>query len=147
MSGDLRTLARNCERRAKAIERNANDCKIEAASQMLEYLVDATPVDTSKALSNWQVGVGRPVSAEIEAHVRGEAGSTADASAAVALANGLGQIRRAKPGQPVYLSNLVPYIRRLNNGWSKQAPAGFIDGAIEIGRMVVRSVQFVRLRK
>lgn len=147
MANDLRTLARNCERRARDIELNANECKIEAASQMLEYLVNTTPVDTSKALSNWQVGVGQPVSSEIGPHVPGEAGSTVDASSAAALAIGLERLRRAKPGQPVYLSNLVPYIRRLNNGWSQQAPAGFIDGALEIGRMFVRTVRFVRLRK
>lgn len=31
----------------------------------------------------------------------------------------------------VYLHNSVPYIRRLENGWSQQAPAGFVDRAVQ----------------
>ena len=39
-------------------------------------------------------------------------------------------------GMPVgirkaYLSNPVPYMERLNKGWSRQAPAGWIDAALQ----------------
>lgn len=30
----------------------------------------------------------------------------------------------------IYISNNVPYIQRLNDGWSTQAPIGFIDAII-----------------
>jgi hypothetical protein len=35
---------------------------------------------------------------------------------------------------PTYISNSLPYARRLNHGWSKQAPSGFVQRAVERAR-------------
>lgn len=37
------------------------------------------------------------------------------------------------------ITNSVPYIGRLNNGWSQQAPAGFVRAAIQFGVNATRS--------
>lgn len=42
----------------------------------------------------------------------------------------VGAIETVVPGQFASIVNPVPYMERLNNGWSRQAPAGFIDQAI-----------------
>lgn len=147
MKRDLLFLAERLEKRAETIGEVGHEKKVEAASAMLKMLVEVTPVDESTALSNWQVGVGRPVGSEIPPYVRGSKGSTAGASRSAAIAEGLERIKNSQPGQPIYLSNLVPYIRRLNQGWSAQAPAGFVDRALMLGREIVRTVRFVRLRK
>lgn len=147
MSRDLRSLADSLEKRASKIGEVGHERKVEAASAMLQMLVDVTPVDESTALSNWQVGVGRPANAELPPYVRGSKGSTAGASRSAAIAEGLERIKKSQPGQPIYLSNLVPYIRRLNQGWSAQAPAGFVDRALMLGREIIRTARFVRLRK
>lgn len=147
MTKTLLDLAERLEAKADAIKEDTNDAKIGAATAMLDYLIDATPVDESTAESNWQIGVGRPVMSEIPAYAVGKAGSTAGISAAAAKAAGREALKSVRPGQAVYLSNLLPYIRRLNAGSSKQAPAGFVEGAIVIGRQFIDTVKFVRLRK
>lgn len=147
MSRNLLSLAKSLEKRATKIGEVGHEKKVEAASEMLKMLVEITPVDESTALSNWQVGVGRPVNSEVPPYVKGSKGSTAGASRSAAIAEGLERIKNSQPGQPIYLSNLVPYIRRLNQGWSKQAPAGFVDRALMLGREIVRTARFVRLRK
>jgi hypothetical protein len=34
----------------------------------------------------------------------------------------------------IFISNNLPYIRRLNDGWSQQAPAGYVDSALTIAK-------------
>lgn len=145
---NLLDLAKRLEKRAASISTDANEVKKATALKMVDYLIDETPVDTSNALSNWQVGLGRPVGYEPRGpFVRGDAGSSAAASRAAAKEAARGLIAAAKPGQPIYLSNVTAYIRRLNDGWSKQHPGGFIEAAILLGRKFVNSVKLVRLRK
>lgn len=38
---------------------------------------------------------------------------------------------RVKAGDTLYLANSTPYIKRLNEGWSKQAPARFVEMTVE----------------
>lgn len=143
----LLDLAKRCEEIKVTASQSGNELKIQAATKMLEYLVRETPVDTSEALSNWQIGVGRPVNSELPPYAKGKFGSTRGTSQGAAIHVGTQKLLTAKPGQAVYLSNLVPYIRRLNNGYSKQHPGGFVEAAILIGRNFVKSVKLVRLRK
>lgn len=42
-------------------------------------------------------------------------------------------VAKYKLADTIYISNALPYIRRLNDGWSTQAPAGFIDAAVQVG--------------
>jgi hypothetical protein len=49
-------------------------------------------------------------------------------------------ILTAQAGDLVYLSNTAPYIRRLEYGWSKQAPAGFIRLALAAGQQIADEV-------
>ncbi len=75
-----------------------------------------TPVDTGHARRNWIMSVGSPDTVE-----RGQGGD--DGRAAVmawSLADG-----------PLYVNNNAPYILRLNDGHSKQQPAGFIERSID----------------
>jgi hypothetical protein len=86
-------------------------------------LVEGTPVDTGWARSNWLPSVGTP-----RAETVGEPGSL-NAGAA-----DLGKLEVADWGianGPIYITNNVPYIQRLNAGSSKQAPAGFVESAIQ----------------
>lgn len=144
---NLLDLASRLRSTTKTIDEAGNLRKKKAALAMVKYLVNETPVDTSQALSNWQVGLGRPVMAEIGPHVPGTAGSSAGASRAAAIAAAEATLAQAKPGQPVYLSNLLPYIRALNNGSSKQHPGGFVEASIIIGRKANLDTKLIRLRK
>lgn len=69
------------------------------------------------AKKNWQVTINRPPTNEIE----GE-----DRSGRSALTAGTRTIRNIKEPVLAYISNRVPYIQRLEEGWSKQKPRGFV---------------------
>ena len=46
-----------------------------------------------------------------------------------------------KDDLPAFITNNLPYIKRLNEGWSKQAPAHFIEQVIaDMGGIVEASV-------
>lgn len=112
--------------------------------RMLTYLIDATPVDTSKALSNWRIAVaGTSYGAEpIEPFFPGVAGSTARASARAAIDAATQALKGAQPGKALAIINTVPYIHRLNEGWSSQSPGGFIERAVLVGRRAVKEYNF-----
>lgn len=99
-----------------------------------------TPVDTGHARANWVPSIGDPFGAEVDSESAYEAG------VAAVLGYELGD-------GAAWVSNNVPYILMLNDGWSKQRPAGFVEICIaetlleaeqkfgELGRRVSSSIQ------
>ena len=98
-----------------------------------------TPVDTSRAQSNWQLDEhkegGRyffdpPVRDVRHGHKRGPAFVKVARDAKRErdrLDRSRALIRGDKTIKPVYILNLTPYMDALNKGSSRQAPAGFIE--------------------
>jgi hypothetical protein len=142
MARNLLDLANSLEKRAKEIDKRVNIIAIKVAMNLLENLVWRTPVDTSRALSNWQVSFDTPNLASIEPYVPGYLGYTQQASASEAINVGNMILKQKKPGQVIYISNAVPYIGDLNRGSSKQAPAGIVDGAMMIARRYMPTVKY-----
>lgn len=130
----LLDLANRLEKVATKLDETASDAAVKVASEILKDLLNVTPVDTSKALSNWQIGLGSPPDARLKPYFPGLGGSTQEASANAALKAGLDVLKGKKAGVTIYITNNLPYIRRLNDGYSKQAPAGFVERAVLIGR-------------
>lgn len=134
MARNLNDLAKSLEAKAKRIEVAASEVAVKVAAQLLDSLVWRTPVDTSAALSNWQISFDSPLGSFIQPYVPGYLGYTQSASASEAIATGLAKLKDKKPGQVIYIVNNTPYIRGLNAGTSKQAPAGFVEGSVMIVR-------------
>lgn len=132
----LRQLAARLNALADDADDIADEAKARYAIEIVRALLPATPVDTSRALSNWRVGTG--VSAAIPPHVAGEMGSTERASTSIALAEAEAAIRANRAADTLVIFNAVPYIRKLNEGSSRQAPAGFIEKAVLAGRLAAR---------
>lgn len=88
-----------------------------------------TPVDTGWARANWLVNIGTPFLQPFGTRDQAEAAGWRSGAPPTA---GLGQgtIATYKLGPPVFISNNVPYITRLNDGSSSQAPRGFVQAAI-----------------
>ena len=77
-----------------------------------------TPVDTGHARANWVPSIGQPHSGEVQ-------GDGAHAA-------GVGQVVGYTLDRgPLFVSNNVPYIQQLNYGHSKQAPALFVESAVD----------------
>lgn len=90
--------------------------------EVVAELVETTPVDTGWARANWVPRIGQPVAGPSGTR---EAVSTADQS------QGLASLAGYKIEQgAIYVTNHVPYIKALNNGHSKQAPAGFVEESV-----------------
>lgn len=129
--------------RMKYIEKRLGETEGAAAvaSAILKELVYSTPVDTSLAASNWQIGIGSPADSLIPPYVVGSKGSSAAASRAAAYNEGIAKLATRKPGETVYISNTTPYIKQLDQGTSTQAPQGMTERALLIGRTLLGKVR------
>ena len=101
--------------------------EINQAKKALVLAVDAnlraapseggTPVDTGHARANNVPGVGPPLGIEVY-------GDSAHAAGVVAVMS-------SELEDDLYEANAVPYFARLNLGSSTQAPAGFVEAAVD----------------
>jgi hypothetical protein len=137
--GTLKGLAARMNARADDLDEEASAAAVSVALTIVGSLAFDTPVDTSKAISGWQIGLGSPVPTQRGAFFPGERGSTFRASAQATVADARNVLANKVPGQPIYISNPLPYIRRLNAGWSKQHPGAFVEAAVMRGREHLRS--------
>lgn len=97
-------------------------------SELVDNPPQGTPVDTGWASVNWWPSVGTPATGNTGRPDEGSAGSRASQQAA-----GVTQVLSyTLSTAPIYITNNVPYINRLNNGWSQQSPAGFVDRAVQV---------------
>ncbi len=113
----------------------------EVAKEILETLVDNTPVDTSQALSNWQVSVGGPVSSMRAAFVVGSKGSTRSISASATKVDGNQRVEAFTLGTPIHITNNLSYIQGLNDGTISRQPSGFVQKAMLVGRNHLSTVK------
>jgi len=143
VAGTLLDLAERMESLAGALPEASVSPGNVAALAMLRNLVSVTPVDTSRALSNWQIGLGRPFMFNLPAYAPGSRGSTESQSADQTMKTAEYLLSFRKPGQTIYLSNNAPYIRKLNDGSSRQAAAGFIERAVVVGQKAAANVRLL----
>lgn len=118
---------------------NANDIVKGAARSFMKRVIDETPVDTGKAVSNWKVGLGYEPHGIEQSAVPGKGGSTAAPNRERAYLLASTRISARVTGQTIYVVNNAEYIDRLNNGYSDQAPGGFIDQAVADTNAYLRS--------
>lgn len=138
MAKNLRSLRPFLASEAKRVENAANERVIRASMAMVVVLVRNTPVDTSKALSNWVVGLEKVDPSYIGPWVPGVAGSTRQTSGDAAIIMAHLILRDKRPGVPVFISNAAPYIVRLNSGDHSAQPGGFVARAMIVGRAEIR---------
>lgn len=113
------------------LDRAIGDRVIEIAlgvhAELVENPPAGTPVDTSWASVNWWPALGTPATGnsgpvgEVNSRQSGQSQGVASV-AAFDFAQALS----------IWITNGVPYIGRLNDGWSQQSPAGFVEDAIEV---------------
>lgn len=140
MFNDLAFLARRLNQIAATVERRAPLVVRHIVTAMAPVLVYATPVDTSRARANWQPGI-----AQIPQGVLfGEpsAPPSPDYGGRAAVSAILGSVASYPGGSYFAIANNVPYIQRLNRGWSAQAPAAFVQQSVAVG---IRSLRRFRI--
>lgn len=101
---------------------------IQLSLEVTANLIETTPVDLGWARANWVPTIGQPYEQNV-----GYANDSADVgSARQKQTAGKVALRGYKLTKgPIFVSNNVPYIQVLNEGSSTQAPAGFVQMAIQ----------------
>lgn len=107
---------------AQEISRNISQQTRAVALHVLTGVVMRTPVDTGRARGNWNTAIGGP-SGRVDMNARDPAG-------AGSVARGAAVIATHREFQQIVLDNNLPYIGRLNDGWSKQAPRMYVEQVI-----------------
>lgn len=87
-------------------------------------LIGETPVRFGWARANWVPSIGDPFVGPAGSPESLDQGAQAQGIAEVAATY------RLSDG-PIWITNFVPYIGRLNEGHSRQAPAGYVDKIID----------------
>jgi hypothetical protein len=88
--------------------------------ELFGQVIKMTPVDTGRARGNWQCTVGSPATDETDRLDKVGSSVMSEVTQTV-----------PKAGSVVWLSNNVPYIRKLEYGSSTQAPGGMVRIAIQ----------------
>lgn len=98
-----------------------------------QRLVLQTPVDTGEARGSWQVSVNKPIKSDTDSQ---------DKTGSLTLSQSRAIIESSKTitYPTFYIRSNKPYIERLNNGYSAQAPANFVDKSITEGLNDVQSI-------
>lgn len=111
---DLKNFGDNALEKANVIKRKG-------ALEIFTRVVLETPVKSGRARGNWQCSTGSEKTDELD---------TSDQNRAIPEISNV--VMRSELKDVIFLSNNVPYIGRLNDGYSKQAPSGFIEKAIAL---------------
>ena len=95
--------------------------------ELFGSVIKDTPVDTGRARGNWQTSMDSPATGETDR--KGEGPALAEVSQ---------QAASFGAGKVIYLSNGLPYILRLEYGWSKQQPGGMARKNVARIQSIVR---------
>jgi hypothetical protein len=140
------SFERDMQRVEQGLNDGVNKLIVETALAILQTVVLATPVGDpnlwkpnksgtprkpppgyagGRARGNWQVSIGSE-----ETNVK----EVRDKGGFATVSEGKTELKRFRPPwKKIFISNNVPYAQRLNDGHSKQAPAGFVERAVQAG--------------
>lgn len=110
---------------AKFVEKAKGNCDLvvrKVALEMFKRVIQKSPVDTGRFKSNWQAAIGSIPGGTITPEVDKKGYYNFGPAVAAVNAKAL----QAKAGDVIYLVNNVHYARRLEYGWSMQAPNGMV---------------------
>lgn len=142
----FKSLGAAIGRYGKTIEEQTNRVVIEVAIDVAHNVIRSTPVDTGRARSNWVPKVGSPPSHTRNPFAPGRhLGIGENGNARAALTNAQTVFATRKPGGgALYLKNNLPYIARLNEGYSKQAPSGFVQSSIATALTIITKQKLLK---
>lgn len=89
--------------------------------RVLSGVVMRTPVDTGRARANWQTSLGQGSGQPLDAE---------DTAGGATIAKGAAVIGQQRGFTPIHLENNVPYIGKLEDGSSTQAPDGMVSNTL-----------------
>jgi hypothetical protein len=121
---DLRKFERKTTRKMTQVGRKV-------ALELFGRVILKTPVDTGRARANWQVTIGTTANGTVEIDDKSGGATMSAATAASAGFNA---------GDTIYLTNNLPYILKLEEGSSQQAPAGMVALTVQEFAAIVKQI-------
>ena len=137
----LGQFARNMRARAWSVETNVVDLKRVVASNVLQAVVTATPIDTGQARFNWNVGFNSP---NYDTDMSGFKDYTRRGAWMMKMSASVAILARASQKDVIYISNALPYILDLNAGKSPQAPPGYVKIAALVAAREIAARRIIR---
>lgn len=121
----------------------STDLVKKAALAINQTLVFSTPVDTGRARGNWVIGIDSPNSTinfkEVSKISKNSSSITKDT-----IENNKKKINSfSSSNKSIFISNNLPYIGRLNDGYSAQAPSGFVEKAVQSGINAIKNEELL----
>lgn len=126
-----RSFAKKMRAFANDVPKQVNEIKKQAVQEIVLTVVPATPVRTGQARSNYFTTNGGANTSALAFGPFTKDGYQSVNRMRVAL-------QGAKPGIAMHVTNNLPYIGRLNDGYSAQAPANFVQIAIASAQAIIR---------
>jgi hypothetical protein len=159
MAKDLAYLSALMYRVGAAVQADVTNLQNGIAVSVHEFVEQATPVDVGTARSNWIVRLGNSFDFIYNAfsphasrwhkpyaNPGSDRSETENIEAARRQADAV--LRGNTKGEPIYITNNLPYIAALNAGHSKQAPAGFVQSSVLSGtRSAVTLFRFTNIER
>ncbi len=124
MATDFEGLGRRLETVASQIAEGTEKLMSEIISEIGKAIVTATPVDTGFARANWRPSLNAPATSPV---------SFLDPTGTATISKINTIAKQWRLGEQAFITNQAPYIGRLNQGSSPQAPADFVRTAVERG--------------
>lgn len=138
---DLREVAKRVRIRARYVTKFSDDLTKSVALAIVENLVSDTPVKTGRAVTNWRTSLKKPSYPVLFAY------PDKPPSVEWARDRAMEEARQVVAGysgrKSIWITNSVSYIHDLNEGTSTQAPPGFIEMAVQRGRIAIQRAKMV----
>lgn len=141
--------SRRMKLRAEAIQKGVDQYQRNIANNVLVKVADGTPFDTGNARFNWQTSLDSKIGYSIRSPyfsppISPRGGYKGAPAAGYAAARGFPVIASFNNGQhsSIHITNNLPYINRLNEGYSTQAPAHYVQTAIGLALSAARAMPF-----
>lgn len=103
--------------RTARVEKKLSEVVRLTVLSMSQRMINRSPVDTGRFRGNWQLGL---------ASINSDTSSPPDTSGTSAMGRISRGLSVAEIGKRIYITNSLPYSRRLEYGWSQQAPQGMV---------------------
>lgn len=128
-------LADWMEKTGKRLEIRASEMVGEMALAAGAEVAIQTPVDTGRARANWFAGT---------TDEPGKITDDVDKTAHLSIQRITAAATGVKPGESIFVFNNLPYINRLNEGSSDQAPSGFVEKAVDRAMQIAKEVRLFK---
>ena len=101
------------------------------ALEMFRRIILKSPVDTGRFRGNWQLAIGSVPEGTLELD---------DKTGTATIAKGAATALGFNAGETIFFANNLPYARRLEEGYSQQAPAGMVALTVQQFQSIVSAI-------